>query len=118
MQTLLYVSGEETSSRKTLSDLRASGYDEVWATTVREAEWLLLEGRFRTVIIGPGLFHRERAALAALATTNSLWVILVCTDPSDYAIDADLYVDQTEGEPGILRAVAKASTVESYEVTV
>ena len=52
------------------------------SATADEAERLLLEGRFRTVIIGPGLFHRQKVALAALARESSLSVILVCSDSS------------------------------------
>jgi hypothetical protein len=117
MPKLLYVSGDDTSCQEALGALSKSGYD-VCSATANEAERLLSEGRFRTVIIGPGLFHRQKVALAALARESSLSVILVCKDPSEKTIEADLYVDQTEGESGILYAVKKASTVVSYDVTV
>ena len=115
---LLYVSGDDTSCQEALGALSKSGYHDVCSATANEAERLLSEGRFRTVIIGPGPFHRQKVALAALARESSLSVILVCNDPSEKTIEADLYVDQTEGESGILYAVKKASTVVSYDVAV
>lgn len=118
MVKLLYVYGDETSSQEALSALGGSGYHAVCGATLDEAERLSSESSFRVVIIGPALFRRQKVALVALATESSLSVILVCTDRLDYTIDVDLHIDQAEGESGILRAVAKASTVESYEVTV
>jgi DNA-binding response OmpR family regulator len=118
MLKLLYVSGDEASSQEALNVLGSKGYHAVCAATSDHAERLLSETPFRVVIIGLGFFHRQKAALAALAKKRSPAVILICTDPSDHTIDADLYVDQVEGEPGILRAVQKACTGASYDVTV
>jgi len=43
---------------------------------------------------------------------------VVLANRLEKTIEADLYVDQTEGESGILYAVKKTSSVASYEVTV
>ena len=118
MLKLLCVSGDDTSSREALSALRKSGYHELCAATAIEAERLLSEGPFRAVIIGSGLFHRRKAALAALARESSLSVILICIGPFDRTIEADQRVDRTEGQAGLLSAVKRAVTFMLYEVSV
>lgn len=118
MFTLLYVSGDETSSQSVVKALDKSGYQVVYAATADDAEQLLTGTSFRAVVIGTGLFCGQKKTLANLADQNSLSVILVCTAPADYTILADEYVPEVEGPAGILRAVEKAVTIESYEVTV
>ncbi|HWR13823.1 MAG TPA: hypothetical protein VN577_03285 [Terriglobales bacterium] len=107
---ILCVYNDKAFGAKSIPKLSDAGYQITEADCALEAERDFTKENYQAVVIGPGLVRFAKEELAIKAWESGCAVVVVCSDKSDYTIQADSHLALEKAEDKLAPEVLKVLT--------